>query len=266
MEDVTHPAYPFKDVRASLLFIVEEWAMVHTDISSYQQRVMPNMGAYSSSLQEKYGPLKHARIGSTLEILGVFDGSDDNDYPLANPNLNTAMVWARHYFEKGWIPAIFLLPMVIPSMEIIQARILQASQVPEAVRLAALLFSPRVGGTLPGTAQTTLKEWAPRKQLSVWRNPDGSRKDEDNLRAPEGWSAGADSSAPRAAPLLDPEALQAPEGWSAGADWSDPTVPPAPEGWYASGDDCSAGNGEWETDSLGNYLFDPDEPDPEYFC
>ena len=73
--------------------------------------------------------------------------------------------------------------MDIPTVELIQARILQASHVPEAVRLNALPFSPCVNGTFPSTAQAALKE-----------------------------------------------------------------------------------STMWETDSLGNFLTDPDEPDPEYFC
>ena len=66
MEDVTHPAYPYMNARASLLFIVEEWAVVHVDISSYQERAMRTMGAYPVSLQENMGVSSTPAVGHSL--------------------------------------------------------------------------------------------------------------------------------------------------------------------------------------------------------
>ena len=97
------------------------------------------------------------------------------------------MVWARHYFEKGWIPVKYLLPMDIVRDKIVQIRILRASRVAEAVRLAALPFSPNNMGPVPRI---------------------GSKR---NTMHPEDHEL-------------------------------------------------------WETDSLGNLVFDSDEPDAEYRC
>jgi len=95
------------------------------------------------------------------------------------------MIWARHYFETGWIPVKYLLPMdIVVEDNIIQTRILRASRIPEAVRLEALPFSPPF-------------------------SPAGSRRN---------------------------------------------TIHPKD-------------NELWETDSCGNFLFDPDEgPDADYHC
>ena len=131
---------------------------------------------------------QHVNCGSQIEILGVFDGVDSDGLARPSPTSETGMIWARHYFETGWIPVKHLLPMdIVVQDKIIQTRILRASRVSEAVRFASLLFSPHNLGPVP--------------RIGSKRNTMHSEDHE-----------------------------------------------------------------LWETDSLGNFLFDIDEPDAEYLC
>ena len=147
-EPPSYPVFPCRHVRPSLLFEVWRWAVVCVDTTEYYRECSLRISTeYCSDFIEKYKIvrrfLQHVRCGSQLEILGVFDGVDSDGLPLPSPTSETGMIWARHYFETGWIPVKYLLPMdIVVEDNIIQERILRASRVSEAVRLEALPYSP----------------------------------------------------------------------------------------------------------------------------
>jgi len=189
----SYPVWPYRHVRPSLLFEAERWAVVCEDMTEYNQaRLGWNDACCECDLCREgheivpgigYTLLQAINFGSKLEILGVFDGVEPDGTPARSPSSETGMVWARHYIVKGWIPVRYLLPMDIITDKQVQLRILRDSSVCDAVRVAALPFSPPVPRC--------------RSQCST-KNP----KDQEL----------------------------------------------------------------WETDSLGNFLLDLNEPDPEYHC
>ena len=188
-EPPSYPLFPYRHVRPSLLLEVYRWAVVSGDMVEYHRECSERNCDCDCDFTKKYQIvrrfLQHVRWGSQLEILGVFDGVDSEGLPLASPTAMTGMIWARHYFETGWIPVKYLLPMdIVVDDNVIAERILRASRVPMAVRLDALPFSPPIV-------------------------PDGSRRNNIHPKDHE----------------------------------------------------------LWETDSLGNFLFDIDEgPDADFLC
>ena len=146
-EPPSYPLFPYRHVRPSLLFEVYRWAVVSGDMDDYHRECSRRNCDCDCDFIKKYKVvrrfLQHVRWGSQLEILGVFDGVDSDGLPLTSPTSETGMIWARHYFETGWIPVKYLLPMdIVVEDKIIQERILRASGVSEAVRLEALPYSP----------------------------------------------------------------------------------------------------------------------------
>jgi len=158
MSDLTFPEYPFRHVRPSLIFEVEQWAMVCVSTEEYYREW--SMGSDHNGVQcgcdwsfhngvqwiDHVGCnfLQHVVSGSQIEVLGVCDGVDCDEQPCASPSFETGFVWGRHFFETGWIPARYLLPVnLIFEENEIQRRILHAWQVPGHVRREFLPFSPR---------------------------------------------------------------------------------------------------------------------------
>ena len=146
-EPLSYPLFRYHHVRPSLLFEVYRWAVVSGDMVDYHRECSERNCDCDCDFTKKYQIvrrfLQHVRWGSQLEILGVFDGVDSEGLPLASPTAMTGMIWARHYFETGWIPVKYLLPMdIVVDDNVIAERILRASRVPMAVRLDALPFSP----------------------------------------------------------------------------------------------------------------------------
>ena len=158
MHDPTFPAYPYRHVRPSLLFEVEQWAVVCVTTEEYHREWSLRSGKHECGecdcdfsfhngrqIINHVGCnfLQHVRCGSRIEVLGVCDGVDDAGQPCEEPSFFTGFIWGRHYFEKGWIPVRYLLPLdLIFKEEVIQARILRSRQVPGHVRLDYLRFSP----------------------------------------------------------------------------------------------------------------------------
>ena len=146
-EPPSYPLFRYHHVRPSLLFEVYRWAVVSGDMVEYHRECSERNCDCDCEFTKKYQIvrrfLQHVRWGSQLEILGVFDGVDSEGLPLESPTAMTGMIWARHYFETGWIPVKYLLPMdIVVDDNVIAERILRAGRVPMAVRLDALPFSP----------------------------------------------------------------------------------------------------------------------------
>ena len=118
MTGVSFPTFPYRHVRPSLLFEVDRWAVVCEDMTDYLNLLC--MGWCDNCLEydlcrEARGFQRNAllgmlpgfhftllkgpmlRLGSTLEILGVFDGTEPDGYPEKSPTTDTGMIWARHF-------------------------------------------------------------------------------------------------------------------------------------------------------------------------
>ena len=158
MSDPTFPEYPYRHVRPSLLFEVEQWAVVCVSTEEYHREWSLRSGEHDYGecdcdyhFHDGSQLIKHVRCnflqqvkcGSRVEILGVCDGVDCDGQPCATPTFNIGFIWGRHFFETGWIPTRYLLPLdLIFEENVIQDRILRALQVPDHVRLDYLPFSP----------------------------------------------------------------------------------------------------------------------------
>ena len=158
MNDPTFPEYPYRQIRPSLLFEVEQWAVVCVSTEEYHREWSLRNGEHDYGecdcdyhFHNGRQMIKHVRCnflqqvkcGSHVEILGVCDGVDCDGQPCATPTFNTGFIWGRHFFETGWIPTRYLLPLdLIFEENVIQDRILRALQVPGHVRLDYLPFSP----------------------------------------------------------------------------------------------------------------------------
>ena len=73
-------------------------------------------------------------MGSILEILYVEDGVGLRGIP----DYFHGWIWARHCFNKGWIPVRFLLPMDVISEVEVRMRILRDSMIPAMQRVDSL--------------------------------------------------------------------------------------------------------------------------------
>ena len=139
MSDPTFPEYPFRHVRPSLLFEVEKWAVVCVNTEEYHREWSLRSGDHENdecdcdySFRNGRGTihhvgcnfLKYVQCGSQIEVLGVCDGVDCDGLPCATPSFNTGFIWGRHFFEEGWIPTRYLLPLdLIFEENVIQDRI-----------------------------------------------------------------------------------------------------------------------------------------------
>ena len=167
MCDLTFPGYPFRHVRPSLIFEVEKWAVVCVSTEEYYREWAMEGGDQCASVTTVHDGvqcgcdfefhngiqwinhvgcnfLQHVTSGSQIEVLGVCDGVGCDGQPCASPSFATGFIWARHFFETGWIPVRYLLPLNLSLEENeVQRRILRAWQVPGHVRREFLPFSPR---------------------------------------------------------------------------------------------------------------------------
>ena len=168
MTDLSFPNYPFRHVRPSLIFEVEKWAVVCVSTEEYYREwALKDDAAQCASLTTVSDGvqcgcdfefhngiswinhvgcnfLRHVKSGSQIEVLGVCDGVDCDGGPCKSPSFATGFIWARHFFETGWIPARYPLPLDLHLKENeVQRRILHAWQLPRHARSEFLPFSPR---------------------------------------------------------------------------------------------------------------------------
>ena len=120
MTGVSFPPFPYRHVRPSLVFVVERWAIVSEDAMEYYQNSSQwseaCFGCYFCRKAKEVAPditckpLKHVHFGSELEVLGVFDGSNDDNNPLANPTSYTGAILGPSLHREGLDPSKISFP------------------------------------------------------------------------------------------------------------------------------------------------------------